>query len=147
MTGVEPGPVAEMSARQGVNRVTYLGVLGVIAGATAAVYSSLTASQTHTVRGENDLPGTLNEAAWMRLSPPRLPSPHFLLPTAIRVLDWIVSPRVAICVALVLASVWLYRSYGRWFVTGQSWETTGNAAPLGFIALDVAIRSRPGCCS
>lgn len=91
------------------------GVLACITAVTFAIYWSLTASQSHTIRGENDLPGTLNEAEWMRLWPPRLSSPHFLLPAAIRTLDWLVSPRVAICLVLAAAAGVLYWSYAKWF--------------------------------
>lgn len=89
-------------------------VVAVCSISVGFLYWWLSASQDHTIRGENDIPGTLDEAGWMRFWPLRLPAAHFLMPALIRALGSITGDRLAICLVTAVATLVTYLGLTRW---------------------------------
>ena len=60
------------------------------------------------IRGQNDLPGSLSEAAWSSLVPLRLSAPHFLLPVASRIVGTVTGLRAGMVIVVVGAAATLF---------------------------------------
>ena len=86
----------------------------IAAGAMAPVYWHLSSGPEATIRGQNDFPGSLTEAAWAGVVPFRPPAPHFLLPFLSRILGAGVGLRAGMVVVCVVAAGLTFGGIAAW---------------------------------
>lgn len=106
-------------------------------------FHTLVVSQAHTSRGENDLPGTLHEAGFMRLWPLRPSAPHFLLPALVRALAPVMAPATALCVVAALATAGAHVAAGLWVVDDARSAAVGRWWGAAAVAVGLFVFESP----